>query len=44
VAQPTVKPAPTATVFPAIAGLAVDGNTKGAATAKVTITEYLDYL
>jgi protein-disulfide isomerase len=43
-AQPTVKPAPTPTVIPSVAGLVVDGNTKGAASAKVTITEYLDYL
>lgn len=43
-AQPTTKPAPTPTIVPAVAGLVVDGNTKGAATAKVTITEYIDYL
>ncbi len=43
-AQPTAKPAPTATIVPAVAGLVVDGNTKGPATAKVTIVEYLDYL
>ena len=35
---------PTPTVIPAIAGLATEGNTKGSATAKVTITEYTDYL
>lgn len=44
VAQPTAKPAPTATIVPAVAGLVVDANTKGPASAKVTITEYLDYL
>ncbi len=43
-AQPTVRPAPTATMVPAVTGLVVDGNTKGLATAKVTITEYVDYL
>ncbi len=43
-AQPTAKPQPTPTVVPAVTGLVVDGNTKGSATAKVTITEYLDYL
>ncbi len=43
-AQPTTKPSPTPTMVPAVAGLVVDGNTKGPATAKVTITEYLDYL
>ncbi len=43
-AQPTAKPAPTATMVPAVTGMVVDGNTKGPATAKVTITEYLDYL
>ena len=36
--------AATATIVPAVAGLVVDGNTRGPATAKVTITEYLDYL
>ncbi len=43
-AQPTAKPAPTPTMVPTVAGLVVDGNTKGPATAKVTITEYIDYL
>ena len=41
----TPKPAaPTATMVPTVAGLAVDGATKGSATAKVTITEYFDFL
>ena len=43
-AQPTTRPVPTATVVPPVAGLVVDGSTKGVATAKVTITEYIDYL
>ncbi|MHB1413853.1 MAG: hypothetical protein ACYC1C_01265, partial [Chloroflexota bacterium] len=37
-------PQPTPTMVPAVSGLPVDGATKGSATAKVTITEYLDYL
>ena len=44
-ATATPRPAPpTPTIVPAVAGLAVGGTTKGVATAKVTITEYLDYL
>ncbi len=34
---------PTATMVPAVAGLVTDGNTKGLASAKVTITEYVDF-
>jgi protein-disulfide isomerase len=34
---------PTPTMIPAVAGLVTDGNTKGPANAKVTITEYVDY-
>ncbi len=34
---------PTATIIPAVAGLVTDGNTKGAASARVTILEYIDY-
>ena len=41
----TAKPVqPTPTVIPPVAGLVTDGATKGAASAKVTITEYVDYL
>jgi protein-disulfide isomerase len=41
----TPKPAqPTPTIIPPVAGLVTEGATKGAATAKVTITEYSDYL
>ncbi len=39
----TNTPLPTATIIPAVAGLVIDGNTKGAAGAKVTITEFVDY-
>ena len=44
-AAPTMAntPQPTATMVPAVAGLVTAGNTKGAASAKVTITEYVDY-
>ena len=35
---------PTPTVIPPVAGLVTDSATKGAASAKVTITEYVDYL
>ncbi len=44
-AAPTATsiPQPTATIVPAVAGLVTEGNTKGAASAKVTITEYVDY-
>ncbi len=41
----TVKPVqPTATMVPMVSGLVVDGATKGAADAKVTVIEYTDYL
>ncbi|MDA8219488.1 MAG: hypothetical protein M0Z94_17950 [Dehalococcoidales bacterium] len=40
----TPRAQPTATMVPAVSGLPVDGATKGSASAKVTITEYLDYL
>ncbi len=40
----TTTPQPTATIVPAVAGLVTDGTTKGVASAKVTITEYIDYL
>ena len=41
----TAKPIqPTPTVIPPVAGLVTDGATKGVASAKVTITEYVDYL
>jgi len=41
----TAKPIqPTPTVLPPVAGLVTDGTTKGVASAKVTITEYVDYL
>jgi protein-disulfide isomerase len=44
-AQVQPKPAPpTPTIVPPVPGIATDGTTKGSATAKVTITEYLDYL
>lgn len=36
--------APTPAPLPAVTGLTVNGTTKGADTAKVTITEYSDYL
>jgi len=39
----TNTPLPTPTIVPAVAGLVTAGNTKGAASAKVTITEYVDY-
>ena len=39
----TNTPLPTATMLPAVAGLVTAGNTKGAAGARVTITEYVDY-
>ncbi len=39
----TNTPLPTPTIVPAVAGLVTSGNTKGAASAKVTITEYVDY-
>jgi len=39
-----ITPQPTPTMLPAVAGLVTDGATKGAASAKVTITEYVDYL
>ncbi len=44
-ATPTATeiPLPTATIVPAVAGLKSEGNTKGAPSAKVTITEYVDY-
>ncbi len=38
------SPLPTATIVPAVAGLIADGNTKGLASAKVTIIEYVDFL
>ncbi len=41
---PTRPPAPTPTVIPAVVGLATDGAAKGVASAKVTLTEYIDYL
>ena len=40
---PTNTAQPTPTIVPAVAGLVTAGNTKGAASAKVTITEYVDY-
>ena len=40
---PTHTAQPTATMVPAVAGLVTEGNTKGLASAKVTITEYVDY-
>ncbi len=39
----TAIPQPTATIVPAVAGLVTEGNSKGSASAKVTITEYVDY-
>ena len=42
-ATPVPAP-PTATIVPPVTGLGVDGTTKGAATAKVTITEWIDFL
>ena len=40
----TAKPIqPTPTVIPPVAGLVTDGTTKGLASAKVTIIEYVDY-
>ncbi len=44
-AAPTATnvPQPTATIAPAVAGLVTEGNTKGVASARVTITEYIDY-
>ena len=40
----TAKPIqPTPTVIPPVAGLVMEGATKGVASAKVTITEYVDY-
>lgn len=42
--KPTGTRAPTPAPLPAVAGLPVSGVTKGAAGAKVTITEYSDYL
>jgi hypothetical protein len=41
-APSTPRPGPT--TIPTVAGLVMDGATKGAANAKVTITEYSDYL
>ncbi len=41
---PTPTFAPTPTIVPPVAGLVESGDTKGLATAKVTITEYTDYL
>ena len=44
-ATATARPIqPTPTVIPPVAGLVTDGATKGVAGAKVTITEYVDYL
>ncbi len=40
---PTETAEPTPTIVPAVAGLVTEGNTKGLASAKVTITEYVDY-
>lgn len=40
--QPTAAPTPA--ILPPVAGLTTAENTKGAATAKVTITEFTDYL
>ncbi len=40
---PTPLP-PTPTMVPAVEGLVLEGATKGVATAKVTVTEYADYL
>lgn len=41
----TARPVqPTPTVIPPVADLVTDGATKGAASARVTITEYVDYL
>ncbi len=44
-AAPTATeiPLPTATIVPPVAGLTTEGSTKGAASAKVTIIEYVDY-
>ncbi len=40
--RPTALPTPTP--VPAVTGLPVSGSSKGLASAKVTITEYSDYL
>ncbi len=39
----TAIPQPTPTMIPAVTGLVLDANTKGSPSAKVTITEYVDY-
>ncbi len=44
---PTLSPStprPASTLIPPVAGVVTEGVTKGAANAKVTITEYSDYL
>jgi len=42
--ESTATPKPTPTIVPAVAGLVTDGATKGAAGAKVTITEFTNPL
>lgn len=42
--KPTATRAPTPAPLPAVTGLAVSGTTKGSPNAKVTITDYSDYL